>query len=66
MICKAGHYEPIAREGHIFIRPASPSLLCAVVDRATRGFPWSCLFLRARWQCSFATLSGFHPRVRVS
>jgi len=36
MICKAGHYEPIAREGHIFIVP--PLLLSFALWWT--GYPW--------------------------
>ena len=36
MICKAGHYEPIAREGHIFFVP--PLLLSLVLWWV--GHPW--------------------------
>lgn len=41
MICKAGHYEPIAREGHIFIVP--PVLLSFVFWWV--GHPWVSLAL---------------------
>jgi phosphatidylserine decarboxylase len=41
MICKAGHYEPIAREGHIFIVP--PLLLS--FGAWWVGHPWVALVL---------------------
>jgi phosphatidylserine decarboxylase len=40
MINKAGHYEPIAREGHVFIAP--PAL--AALGFWWFGHPWACLF----------------------
>jgi phosphatidylserine decarboxylase len=41
MICKAGHYEPVAREGHIFIVP--PVLLSFLLWWI--GYPWVSLVL---------------------
>ena len=41
MICRAGHYEPIAREGFVFVYP--PAILSVVSWWI--GHPWVSLFL---------------------
>jgi phosphatidylserine decarboxylase len=59
MISKAGHYEPIAREGYPFFVP--PALLALVLWWI--GYPWTSLFLLA---FSVAVASFFRNPERVS
>jgi phosphatidylserine decarboxylase len=59
MISRAGHYEPIAREGYPFFVP--PALLALVFWWI--GYPWCSLFLLA---ISVAVASFFRNPERVS